>query len=330
MSNLRDFGMNNVQVVGCLWTAEGGLNNWIQSMASFNLESAPKLLVALYENWEAMNQYCLQIGSRDVRYESYVSKRQVDSYSAQNAEHLFLYARDIAQAPIDGFEKHVMANPSVAKQYYRFKKDWDRKNGGGSGGLVASLGMRIGNALSFHRTQEIKTLERDNDPLTKTRLLVMNDPMRPKDMNEAQIAAVDYRYGIVRKLADGHASIQHQWQTDTGVKKSGVYTLQGQSLVFIHADGQPDIVWDIERPYKCYSTTRKSQMKIDEERRAEEERERKQAETARLELAAKLEAAPIKKPTLDRTAEIGERLAESREARKHSQDQSQRHGMRMR
>jgi hypothetical protein len=59
----------------------------------------------LYDNWALMNMHCTQpvVGQGRDR-KTHVGKLKDDDYSAQNAEHLLIYAREIAREPIKAFE----------------------------------------------------------------------------------------------------------------------------------------------------------------------------------------------------------------------------------
>jgi hypothetical protein len=230
----------------------------------------------IYDNWALMNIHCTRNVAgegRDRAYEAYVANRTVDNYSAQNAEHLLIYARDIAREPIKAFEKHIMTNPQVADEYRRFKEEWDRKNGGGgTGGLMRTLSMRIGQAVGRRKAKEEQQPEIEpiiGDPFEKARKLVANDPAGPHQFSEAKIEAIDYRLRLIESLRTSNEPFLDDWIDGDGKRQSGHYSIQGANLVLVREDGNDDRVWSIERPFEL--SKRKSQIQIDRELRAVEE-----------------------------------------------------------
>jgi hypothetical protein len=230
-----------------------------------------------FDDWALMNRICMElpVGGRNFDFESHVTKRTVDLYSRENAQHLFVYAKDIAREPIKGFEKHIMTNPQVAQDYRRFKDEWDRKNGGGgTGGLMRTLSMRIGQAVGRRKDKEVQQQQIEPiklDPFEKARTLVASDPGGPHQFSETKIEMIDYRLRLVEALQALRpgSSIPDDWIDTDGKKQSGAYSIQGDNLVLVREDGNDDRVWSIKRPFDL--SKRKSQMQIDKERRADEE-----------------------------------------------------------
>jgi hypothetical protein len=230
-----------------------------------------------FDDWALMNRICMEppVGGRNAEYEAYVSNRKVDRYSTDNAQHLLVYARDIAQEPIKGFEKHIMTNPQVVLDYRRFKDEWDRKNGGGgTSGLMRTLAMRIGQAVGRRKAKEEQQAEIEpikRDPFERARTLVANDPAGSLNYNEAKIEAIDYRLRLVEALQALRpgSTIPDDWVDAEGKKQSGSYSIEGGNLVLVRQDGNDDRVWSIDRPFEL--SKRKSQIQIDRELRAVEE-----------------------------------------------------------
>jgi hypothetical protein len=234
-----------------------------------------------FENWALVNRICMEpsIGGRNRDFESYIAKRKVDAYSAANAEHLLIYARDIAHEPIEGFEKHIMTNEQVAQDYLRFKEEWDRKNGGGgTGGLMKSLFGRIA-TMGSSRAPKVEPQKSGYEANLAIAEKLYRDHEIVQDLSKTQFRNAVQRMQFVEellKLGEG-ARLDKQWVAD-GVQRTGSYFLEQNNLVLVRDDGEDDYVWEMDQPY--HKQHRKSQMKLEEERQAAEEAARKEREAA--------------------------------------------------